>query len=394
MHMQPDFDYVTWLNETKYVCNDIYADVVKAFLADLSKAILTDTACRVYPDLMTFGYFCRKANITQLQQVRGVNEMRFGWGQLLHIPPANIPMNLGFSWVFGLLAGNANLVRMPSRSWPQVELLIAKIQAQLEMPAYVVLKPMSQFFHTSRNSDCLQALVAKVDGLVVWGGDQTVSYFRQLAKKPDCVTLYFPNRVSSAVMDANHYLAQDIKVQMTLAQQFYNDTYWVDQNACSSPGIIHWVGSPVAIAKAKAIFWAKLAAFLQDKDYQLDPTTRITRTLDLMQDLATLQQPIGLKQYGDDVLVGDTLVTDSQLRFGRFIELEHPDLSAAFEALRRNEQTLTYFGFNREAFMAVIQTSRQKRIDRIVPFGQALNISVHWDGVDIIGRLSRRVEYA
>lgn len=240
----------------------------------------------------------------------------------------------------------------------------------------------------------MQALVAKVDGLVVWGGDQTVNYFRQLAKKPDCVTLYFPNRVSSAVMDANHYLAQDTKVQMTLAQQFYNDTYWVDQNACSSPGIIHWVGSPVAIVKAKAIFWAKLAAFLQDKDYQLDPTTRITRTLDLMQDLATLQQPIGLKQYGDDLLVGDTLVTDSQLRFGRFIELEHPDLSNAFEALRRNEQTLTYFGFNREAFMAVIQTSRQKRIDRIVPFGQALNISVHWDGIDVIGRLSRRVEYA
>ena len=38
-----------------------------------------------------------------------------------------------------------------------------------------------------------------------------------------------------------------------LAQNFYNDTYAVDQNACSSPHLMLWKGKSKIIAKKK--FW-------------------------------------------------------------------------------------------------------------------------------------------
>ena len=42
----------------------------------------------------------------------------------------------------------------------------------------------------------------------------------------------------------------------TLINNFYNDTYLVDQNACSSPHLILWQGKRINDAKKK--FWEKL----------------------------------------------------------------------------------------------------------------------------------------
>ena len=46
-----------------------------------------------------------------------------GRGNIFHIAPSNVPMNFAYSLAFGLLSGNNNIVRIPSRNFFQVDIL-------------------------------------------------------------------------------------------------------------------------------------------------------------------------------------------------------------------------------------------------------------------------------
>jgi hypothetical protein len=55
-------------------------------------------------------------------------------------------------------------------------------------------------------------------------------------------------------------------------------------------------------------------------------------------------------------------------------------------------QTLTYYGVDKSTLLSFVIDNRLSGIDRIVPVGSALNISVVWDGYDVIGTLSRIID--
>jgi len=60
--------------------------------------------------------------------------------------------------------------------------------------------------------------------------------------------------------DADDYLEEDA---VLLANDFYNDTYFSDQNACSSPRLVIWIGN--RISKAKELFWDTLGDIVSRK---------------------------------------------------------------------------------------------------------------------------------
>ena len=80
-------------------------------LGEISTAILKSSVGRQYPDLTAFAFYIRRANLQKLETAFASNEIRLGRGLCFHIAPANIPVNFAFTWVFSLLAGNANVVR-------------------------------------------------------------------------------------------------------------------------------------------------------------------------------------------------------------------------------------------------------------------------------------------
>ena len=55
-------------------------------------------------------------------------------------------------------------------------------------------------------------------------------------------------------------------------------------------------------------------------------------------------------------------------------------------------KTLTYFGFSKKFIKTFFERNNFNGIDRVVPFGQALNINLIWDGYDLTKILSREVE--
>ena len=55
-------------------------------------------------------------------------------------------------------------------------------------------------------------------------------------------------------------------------------------------------------------------------------------------------------------------------------------------------QTLTYFGVNKEDLKKLLIKNNLKGVDRIVPIGQSLNISLKWDGYNVVNSLTRTIE--
>ena len=102
----------------------VFDEVILNFLETLSNAISKDVRARNYPDLMTLAFYLRKANLKAIVEKTGNLQNRLGRGLTFHIAPSNIPLNFAFSYVFSLLAGNANVVRLPSKDFPQTDLFL------------------------------------------------------------------------------------------------------------------------------------------------------------------------------------------------------------------------------------------------------------------------------
>ena len=64
----------------------------------------------------------------------------------------------------------------------------------------------------------------------------------------------------------SEFLNNRSKEQMKLiAKNFFNDTYLVDQAACSSPILINWLGKKSEIARKK--FWDAVYSYLKKIEY-------------------------------------------------------------------------------------------------------------------------------
>ena len=53
-----------------------------------------------------------------------------------------------------------------------------------------------------------------------------------------------------------------------VARGFYTDTYYSDQNACSSPRLVVWLGNRVD--EAREVFWEKINTLVEN-DYEMKP---------------------------------------------------------------------------------------------------------------------------
>ena len=364
--------------------------LVIEFLSALSKEVLSNKACREHPDVITFGYFCRRSAIKRAIEDRVGISNCFGWGNAVHISPSNVPVNFAFSFVFGMLSGNSNLVRLPSAHWPQVDLLVGLIEKISSNKEFSSIRDMNAFVRTERNDPSLIANVSSCDALIVWGGDDTVTTFRQLPKKPRCVELYFPDRTSSLIINSAAINELNGENLIKVANSFFNDTYLVDNNACSSPRKIIWVGDERESENAKIKFWRAINQTLIRKKYDLNVVAKIDKYLDVLTSVSHSHSSIGIRKYSEDIWVSDHNDFMVAGRLGRYQEKTFPTVEEALDLLDMDEQTLTYYGFNIDELKTVIFSSNLL-VDRVVPVGMALDIGFSWDGVDVLQRLSRKI---
>ena len=103
------------------------------FLDDFSKSLDNKFNNQKYPDLKALSFFCRKKNILNLKDKHfNHGTVRFGLGLLFHITPSNIPTNFAYSLIFGLITGNSNIVKVPSKKFEEIIHIIKSLNKTLK----------------------------------------------------------------------------------------------------------------------------------------------------------------------------------------------------------------------------------------------------------------------
>lgn len=359
------------------------------FLDEVSKTILNTDSYRNYPDLVSIAFWCRKSSLERLKQQYPDACERMGRGISFHITPSNIPVNFAFSWIFSLLAGNANIVRLPSKYYPQ-NMKFCSLVSDL-MEKYSHIKNSNSLIQYERTDDITTNFSKIADVRMIWGGDATVSHIRKMPSKPSCIDLVFVDRFSMAIIDGAKVLSiteNEIKV---LAKNFFNDTYLMDQNACSSPQIILWINDT---EQAREKFWSAVNKNLHD--YTLHPASAVDK-------LVLLHREIIENEILENCKINNELIYRINLNklnsniinwkgnCGYFHEYALENIFELLSIISDKYQTLTYFGINPEDIRKLLMEHRVSGIDRIVPIGKAMSIEPVWDGHDILRETSRKI---
>ena len=87
---------------------------------------------RNYPDLKALAFWCRLKNILKLKKKLNTEKNKIGLGLVFHITPSNIPTNFVYSLIFGLLSGNSNIIKVPSKDFNQIKIICAIISKVLK----------------------------------------------------------------------------------------------------------------------------------------------------------------------------------------------------------------------------------------------------------------------
>ena len=390
-------DNVTYLVGSKAVSTCPFAPyeaLLIEFLDDLSSGLRSYKEAKAYPDIMTFAFWCRRTNISKLKRDFADGKARLGLGLVFHITPSNVPINFAFSFAFGLLAGNANVVRVPSKPFPQTSIICNCLNRLLGYDKYSEIKAMTAFVRYEQNDEITSMFSANCNARIIWGGDEAIRGIRKLPVPERCTEITFSDRYSFCVIDAPSVIKLDEVKLKRLAEGFYNDAYLMDQNACSSPHLIVWQGKEKEAAKEK--FWAAVSHIASEK-YQLLAINAVDKYTIFCHDAIEFNNIKGFKRHANYVYRAaiDTLPNDMDTlrgRYGYFYEYDTDDINSIAHIINSKYQTMTYFGADRLQLLDFVVKNRLSGIDRIVPIGNALDIGVIWDGYDIVRSLSRIID--
>ncbi len=370
---------------------EIFDKNIIIFLNEISKEILKSKYCKKFPDLIAFGFWCRSNNIKSLLNNYSFFKNRMGRGSVLHITPSNVPTNFAYSMVFGLLSGNNNIIRLPSKNFFQADIL-CKILKKLSKKNNLKKNFNKLLLIKYDNSDLISSDLSKnVDARIIWGGDNTISKFKTFKTKPRCIDLAFADRYSVSLIDSNMLNKLNGNQLTSLAQKFFNDTYTMDQFGCSSPNTIFWLGKN-DLSKKK--FWNELSKIVNQK-YDLDLSGANKKISNLMNFSLNKKDKlkINIDNFNLVTLKGNKFNFNNfdNINFGTFSEINLSSINQLEKYTSEKLQTITYYGIEFKTIKKFIIRNKIKGIDRVVPIGRAFDLTPEWDGVDIISTLSRTI---
>ncbi|MEB2298491.1 acyl-CoA reductase [Lysinibacillus xylanilyticus] len=364
---------------------------VVAFTQALSKRFLR---MRELPEVVALGYWLRKANIKEMQTAfeRDTSDRIVrSRGTVFHIAPSNVDTIFVYSWMLSLLAGNRNVIRISSKEQNGLNVLLQITIEELARNEFQKIAKQTIICTYGHEENATAEISAACQTRVIWGGDETISAIREIPLTPLANELAFPDRFSLAVLNSEVISKLDEALLDSLLEQFYNDVFWFDQMACSSPRLITWCGEN---QQAINRFWSAFEHKIQQKQYELMAATQVLKyTTTLM--LATESNVENLKNgtYFSRVKLSDIPVDvrERHCGGGLFYEYKVDKLEELADILIDKDQTITYFGFKREELESLVEAISTRGIDRVVPIGKALDFNGVWDGQSFLTSFTREV---
>jgi acyl-CoA reductase LuxC len=373
-----------------------FAPEILEFVSGFSRSIFQSKEAAGYPELTALAFWMRKAELQRLSQdFENANTRGVMWmprGVVLHFPPANVDTIFVYSWLLATLTGNRSILRLSTRSTPQANLLCDLLGARLEC-AGPELKNSITVLRYGHDSDITAELSAMCDVRVIWGGNAAVAAIRGVPLPYHAKEIAFPDRSSLAVLDAEQYLSLEETQSEELAHAFYNDVFWFDQMACSSPRQLVWVGKADRVKIAARQFIQRLSGMAESRGYSVAAGAWLQKLVFTCR--AILEQPVASVVSNQTMTVVEleqmASPPEEHCGSGLLFQVRADSLLDLAPHLHRRDQTLSYFGFSEDQLRALATALGGRAIDRIVPIGRALDFHRYWDGYDLVHEFTRAV---
>lgn len=164
----------------------VFSDSAVDYLNQLSKTLFKDERTKAYPDVGTFAFYCRSGNIRALKNKYDyVNAFRLGRGLIFHVAPSNVPVNFAYSLLAGLLSGNNNIVRLPSKNFEQVQIIIDAIDFLATQEKFQSVSNGIVLIQYDNTDDSISEYLSAICNVrIIWGGDETIKNVRKCALSP------------------------------------------------------------------------------------------------------------------------------------------------------------------------------------------------------------------
>ncbi len=373
-----------------------HADVLD-FISTLSREILSNSEARDFPDLISVGFSLRPAVITSYLEKAHNSYVRKGRGLAFHVTPSNVPLNFVYSYIFSLLAGNSNLIRLSSRNFPQIDVFVEILNRVLLNEKFIWVRNSTCLIRYSHEKTITDYFSSICDARIIWGGDKTIRDIKESEISLRSVDLTFPDRYSMSLIKAENFNSSDDRMKDNLVSRFFTDSYLFDQQGCSSPKLICWVGDDSVIDDAQKLFWEKLGDIAKQR-YDLQMKSSMDKYIDICAIAAESGSNLRITMPNNflariEVGQESKLIGTHQGQFGTFVECRIQTLDELADLTSDHFQTVTYFGFEIHSLKGAISNLNLRGVDRIVPIGNAFDISINWDGINFVESLSRIVDF-
>ncbi|MEG2522332.1 MAG: acyl-CoA reductase [Lachnospiraceae bacterium] len=395
--MQPNLKEIQYLTGNEVLLKNLvitpvhqmFAERTIDFLGALSRELLADKNVKNYVDVLSYAFWIRKKAIEKVRDTYQNIECRIGRGVAFHIAPSNVPVNFAVSFTSALLAGNACIVRISNKEFEQVDIIVKALKKLFES-SYKDMEQYLCLIRYNHDDDITQFLSSICDVRIIWGGNKTIEIVRRAKLPPRAIEMAFADRYSLAVINADKYLQMDSE---KVAKKFFTDTYYTDQNACSSPRLVIWTGKNITQAKER--FWNELQNLVRS-EYELHPINVIDKLVMFCK--AASENPNIRVIRKDNYIVRIKLaelnagIMEYKEGGGYFFEYETEDLSEIAQILQKKCQTISYLGIDELKLKEIVYQTGPRGVDRIVPMGQTMELSFRWDGYDMIETMSRLID--
>lgn len=367
-----------------------FSKEVLLFIQALSKRFMK---LRNYPEVVALGYWLRKAHIQEMKaswEKENDGKIVKARGTVFHIAPSNVDTIFVYSWMLSLLAGNNNVIRISSKE--QLNDLMRIVIEELAQPEFQHIANRTILCTYGHDENATEVISANCQTRVIWGGDETIRAIRKVPLAPIANELAFPDRFSLASLNSEKVAQLDEQALDQLLEKFYNDVFWFDQMACSSPRLVVWGGENQEEVKTR--FWTAFERKVQSKQYELFAATQVLKlTTSLWMAAAEEVNAVENRAYFSRVQLTDVPAEARERHCGGglFFEYNVEQLKDLSSIIIDKDQTLSYFGFEQQQLVELADHIATRGLDRIVPIGQALDFNGVWDGQSFLRSFTREV---
>lgn len=370
-----------------------FSPLVLSFLQTLSHMLLHSPLAPEDPTWAALGFWLRSKHLEQIKKDIFRPEARLGRGLVFHITPANMPAMFAYSLVISLLAGNGNIIRISPRIAQKVQPVCTLIDNLLSQKTFRRLQESNVLLIYGKDKELTDTFSNNCDSRIIWGGDASIREIRTSPLPPQATEMVFADRYSIALIDSQTIdRCTDSDLQLW-AHRFYNDTYEMDQNACSSPKLIFWLTQDSTVYdRAQRRWWHAVSQAAQY--YNLPPIKVSQKYTAAWQFAMTHPEIQSIYQLGNTAYIYTLAFLPADITtlsglFGQFFQYPISSAADLLPCLNKKIQTLSVIGVAPDKIRKKLIAAGAAGIDRIVPTGQAMDMNVIWDGVNMIHSLSR-----